>query len=115
MAQWISACLFALSANIDNFPIGIAYGPVSYTHLDVYKRQLAALARHGLQQHHGALPGQQHAVELCRNERHARLHTLLYMAARMKIVVVAGRMLLSLIHIFSIKSFPGSPLKKTPE
>ena len=26
MAQWISACLFALSANIDNFPIGIAYG-----------------------------------------------------------------------------------------
>ena len=33
MAQWISACLFALSANIDNFPIGIAYGPVSYTHL----------------------------------------------------------------------------------
>ena len=26
MAQWISACLFALSANIDTFPIGIAYG-----------------------------------------------------------------------------------------
>ena len=26
MAQWISACLFALSANIDNFPIGIVYG-----------------------------------------------------------------------------------------
>ena len=26
MAQWISACLFALSPNIDNFPIGIAYG-----------------------------------------------------------------------------------------
>ena len=53
----------------------------------------AALAGHGFQKHYGALIGKQNLIQRVGDQIDSGLNTAAYMAARMKIIIIAGQRL----------------------